>query len=87
MIATFVLYATFAWIVTALLIYDTSLSRFFGLPEYAMATVLCRRCNTPGRETLVSIVAGILWPALVLAFLAGLVWYAFAAQHRGLRQW
>jgi hypothetical protein len=85
MIALF-LYGIVAWLVTSFLLSDDSLCRLAHIPG-SYAAWLCAYCKTPDRETLVSIVAGILWPALLAAFLAGLVWYAFAAQHRGLRQW
>ena len=36
---------------------------------------ICRRVGTPGRTTLLPIVAAVLWPLLALCYLAGLVCY------------
>jgi hypothetical protein len=47
---------------------------------------LCRRAKIQPRPVLLPVVAGVLWPLLAAAYVAGLLWFAFTAV-KGYRSW
>lgn len=51
------------------------LAASYVLVDRPLARRLCARCGTPDREALIAVVAGVLWPVLVLAYCAGVVFW------------
>lgn len=56
------------------------------LVNTALARRLCLLSQTPDREVLVAVVAGILWPVLAASYVGGLLWYGITLV-RGHRAW
>lgn len=64
---------------------------FYVVASYLLVNIplsrqLCAYCKTPGREALVAVVAGILWPVLLAAYVAGVLYFG-VTMIRGYRQW
>lgn len=58
------IYVAVAYLVAGWLLVDTALARR-----------LCVWCGTPNRESLIAVVAAVLWPYLAVCYVLGLIWW------------